>query len=151
MPKHRFWHMSPSGSALAHRGIVHGNIIDLRTDNWGREFVLLNGKRVSKHLAWLGSPSHLFTLLDESGKVHNVEVRRVDRWGGLGGVRGFLLAIDGVERGMLESMPSAAPADRCLNCGYSLESLPVTNGEVRCPECGRHRAAAFMGVKDWQD
>lgn len=133
-----------------HLGVVHGNIVDVRSDGWGNETVLLNGASVSKKSAVFTVPSHLFTITDEAGKTRNVEVRRVERLGGLFGIRGYLVAVDGVDRGLLKPFGSTQPTDRCLQCGYELANLRVVNGEVQCPECGRHREAELLGMDNRQ-
>lgn len=128
----------------AHRGVVHGHVIDVRDNGWGTETVLVNGAQISQKSSLLSTPSHLFTLTDEHGRTRNVEIRAIVRLAGLLGVRGYLVMVDGVERGILDRTALGESIDRCLHCGYSIGNLPVVNGEVQCPECGRHRDATLL-------
>ncbi len=125
-----------------YRAEIHNHIVELRKGDLGGEQVLVNGRIISDR-PWAGwhRPSHFFELTDEQSTLRHVEVRLVDtsRFG-LGKYRA-IISVDGVERCRLEPIDPAAPPYVCGNCGYSLTGLPIENGEVRCPECGRHTMA----------
>lgn len=122
------------------RGEVLGKLVEIRVGVWGNQTVLVDGGVVSEK-AWAGltgAMSHFFTLTDEEGKQRNVEVKMVDRSGGLQmSLRAEVLVDGRVFKQILEIGEDEA-AGRCPNCGYQLKGLDVVNGEIRCPECGRH-------------
>jgi predicted Zn-ribbon and HTH transcriptional regulator len=55
--------------------------------------------------------------------------------------------VDGADRAIMQAFKPEAPLC-CANCGYSLQGLTPQNGEVRCPECGRHTSATMLGLTD---
>lgn len=128
-----------------YRTVIHGHVIEARRSEWASESILLDGRIVSRK-PWAGllRTSHHFDITDERGESRHVEVRWIDISKlGLGKYR-VLVIVDGMERCRLEPVDLSKPPDACANCGYALKGLPVQNGEVRCPECGRHSMAAFM-------
>jgi hypothetical protein len=125
---------------------IHGHLIEARSDGLF-EIVHLDGRPISRQLLYLSSwKGHHFDFTDEEGRVRHGEVRWVDRSWGLGVAYRVILLIDGHERGELPPAPASIRAGCCLNCGYSLAGLDVVNGELRCPECGRHTPAALAGA-----
>jgi len=125
---------------------IHGHIVEARTNEWGAEYVLLNGSLVSrKPYAGFYQANHFFDLEDEQGKTRHIEVSWTDRSKlGLGKYH-VQLNVDGVTRCKLKPSDTKKDQDCCTNCGYSLNGLTVDNDEVRCPECGKHTDAALLG------
>ncbi|MCL4209035.1 MAG: hypothetical protein HRU76_15385 [Phycisphaeraceae bacterium] len=131
---------------LVYRTQVHGHLIEARRGPLGGETVLLNGRVISyRPLAGWTRGSHFFDVTDEQGRARHVEVQWIDVSKlGLGKYR-VTVRVDGVERARLEPIDPARPIDVCYQCGYPLKGLPIVHGEIRCPECGRHTLAAFIG------
>lgn len=122
------------------RTTVHGHRVEMRLNDFGGQVVLVNGRQVSsKPFAAWSRPSHFLTLADETGRERAVELRLVPRRLGLSAELEVL--VDGDARGTIEAVKPSARAGRCINCGHDLSGLQPANGEVRCPECGRHSAA----------
>lgn len=124
---------------------LHSHIIEARQGDLGCDRVLVDGKLVStKYFGrWYGA-SHFIEIEDEKGKVRNVEVGWIDRSKFMAGKYRMRLIVDGVECGEIEPTNSDYQPASCTHCGYSLKGLPVDNHEIRCPECGRHTAAALI-------
>ena len=128
------------------RGEVAGRLVDVRVGVWGNQTVLVDGKVVSdKGWAGLwGSVSHFFTMADAEGRQRNTEVRLVDRSGGLQVSLRVEVLLDGrLARPILE-VGSEEAAGLCPRCRYSLDGLEEENGEIKCPECGRHTAVEVL-------
>lgn len=122
------------------RGEVAGRLIDVRVGAWGDQTVLCDGAPVSKK-AWAGftgSTSHFFKLKDEEGKERNAEVRLVDRSGGFMMALRVEVSLDGRVVMRIHEVGGEEARNTCPRCGYSLEGLEAVNGEIKCPECGRH-------------
>jgi hypothetical protein len=127
---------------------ILGHIIESRQGDLGRNRVLVDGQIVSTKLfgGWYNA-SHFIEIEDEDGKTRHVEVGWVDRSKLKIGRYRMRISVDGVERGEVTPIdPSRAPGS-CNNCGYSLKGLMITNGEIQCPECGRHSSAALIDSK----
>lgn len=124
---------------------LHGHRVELRYGDWGGQRVLVNGAIVSdRPFAGLKNDSHFFDILDEDGRIHHIEVRLRDL-SKLGlGKYVAVVNVDGVERCCLQPMNPDDRSDRCANCGYSLVGALPENGEVRCPECGRHTPVSML-------
>ena len=131
-----------------YRAEIHGHIIEARQGDLGTDRVLVDGRIVSTKPfgGWYGA-SHFIEIEDEEGKTRAVEVGWVDR-SRLGLYDRMRISVDGVERGVLEPLPSKYAAQNCLHCGYPLRGLPVEHHEIRCPECGRHSAARLVNADD---
>ena len=126
--------------------IIHGHLIEARTNELGAEFVFLDGCIVSSKLyAGLYQAMHFFDLEDEQGKTRHIEVRWTKRSKYGIGKYHVQVNVDGVERCKLKSIDTNKESDCCTNCGYSLKGLKAENAEVRCPECGKHTDAALIG------
>jgi hypothetical protein len=128
-----------------YRAEVLGRLIELRLGEFGGEEVLVDGRPVSRRaFAALMGGSHHFDVTDAAGRVRHVEVdaRHESRRLGLGVE--VVVNVDGVEFGFLRPVDGSRPPGRCLHCGYDLRGLDEVNGEVRCPECGRHCAASLL-------
>ena len=132
-----------------YRVVIHGHIVEARTNELAAEYVLLDGRVVStKPFAALYQAAHFFDLEDEQGKTRHVEVRWTQRSKlGLGKFH-VQVNVDGVDRCKLKSIDASKGPDCCTNCGYSLLGLPVENGEARCPECGKHMDAALLSASN---
>ena len=127
---------------------VHGHIIEGRQGDLGCDRVLVDGKIVStKMLGGWYNASHFLEIEDEEGKTRNVEVGWVDRSKLMIGRYRMKISVDGVERGEVTPIDSNREPGSCINCGYPLKGLTVENGEIRCPECGRHSLALFQEPK----
>ena len=126
--------------------IIHGHIVEARTNEWGAEYVLLDGSLVSRRIfASLHQANHFFDLEDEQGKTRHIEVSWTERSKlGLGKFH-VQINVDGVIRCKLKPSDTKKDPGCCTNCGYSLNGLQIENAEVRCPECGRHTDATFIG------
>lgn len=130
---------------------LHGRLLECRASDWGSESVLVDGRLVSnKVLAgwWTGlggTVSHRFTIRDEGGAERHIEVRWETRPRSLGLAQQVRVVVDGRERAVLDVVKSKGPGC-CANCGYSLAGLEVADGEVKCPECGRHTDATAAGL-----
>ena len=124
---------------------IHGHIIEARQGDLGWDRVLLNGKLVSSKImgGWYGA-THFLEIEDEQGKTRNIEIGWVDRSKLKIGKYRMKVTVDGVERGEVLPMKQDAEPGSCTHCGYSLKGLEVTNHEIKCPECGRHTAAAMV-------
>lgn len=122
-------------------------MIEGRFGDWGGETVLVDGRPVSQRslAGWIGSGSHFFEIVDEHGRSRHVDVRFEAPSLGIGRTR-LAISVDGIERARLDPVSDSRQAQMCLNCGYALVGLPVENGEVRCPECGRHSNATMLGL-----
>ncbi len=129
--------------------VIHGHIVEARTNEWGAEYVLLNGSLVSrKPYAGFYQANHYFDLEDEQGKTRHIEVSWTERSKlGLGKFH-VQINVDGVTRCKLKPSDTKKHPDCCTNCGYSLKGLKADNAEVRCPECGKHTDAAFISPED---
>jgi len=106
--------------------------------------VLVDGRVVSTKAlgGWYGA-SHFFDIEDEDGTTRAVEVGWVDR-SGIGLYTRMQLVVDGVERVQLKPLAANYNTQHCPHCSYSLKGLKAENHEIRCPECGRHTAAALI-------
>ena len=128
---------------------LHGKLVEFRLGDFGSEQLLINGQLVNDRLfAGLRPRSHFNDLTDEQGKSRHVEIRVVTQ--GLKMRYDLAVSVDGVPRPPVASVSASAKFARCFNCGYELKGLPVEHGEVRCPECGRHSAAAVLGLSEPQ-
>jgi hypothetical protein len=131
---------------------LHGRLLECREGDFGGETVLVDGRLVSdKPLAgWVtglgGVVSHFFAIRDEAGKERAVEVRWEAKKKTLGLTQRVRVFVDGVDRAALEAVKDARRTGVCGNCGYDLAGLEVVDGEVKCPECGRHNNAKVAGV-----
>jgi hypothetical protein len=125
---------------------LHGHLVELRSGGWGGETLLLDGRPVSrKPMAGFYSASHGASLTDEHGRTRLVETRWLDASRGLGFRYRVLVLIDGAPRCILDPVDERARPGCCPHCGYALAGLAPDNGEVRCPECGRHSSALQLG------
>lgn len=131
---------------------LHGRLLECREGTWGGETVLLDGRAMSdKPLAgWVtglgGEVSHRFEIRDEEGRERAVEVRWEMKKRTLGLTSRVRVFVDGRERAVIEQEKGGLGPGCCRNCGYSLKGLEVVNGEIQCPECGRHTSATVAGV-----
>lgn len=128
---------------------LHGHLIEARHNSLSMGEVLLNGRPLPRSMwsAVLERPVH-FDITDEHGKSRAVEIRWVQTARSLGLRHRVAVSVDGVERALLDPEPEAASGPgRCLHCGYALKGLTPTNGEVQCPECGRHTSAKIAGIE----
>lgn len=127
---------------------LHGHLIEARYSSWSMGDVLVDGRPLPRSM-WatvFERPVH-FEITDEHGKPRAVEVRWLQSARTLGLGRRVAISVDGVERAILDSEPeSTAGPGRCLHCGYALSGLTPANGEVQCPECGRHTSAKIAGL-----
>lgn len=132
-----------------YRTEILGHIIELRYGDFGGQYAYINGRLVSQKpfAGWVSANSHGLTLADETGKVHHIDARVDAPALGIGQTR-VVISVDGVERCRLDQTDLRKPATRCANCGYELSNLSVENGEVRCPECGRHTSAKLLGLSE---
>lgn len=121
---------------------VHGHNVELRLSDLGGEEVRVNGRVVSRR-PWAGLTGSgcEFELTDEKGASRHVEVRVVAPKAGLTLTRCVEVQVDGELRATLSPTAEGRTSGCCENCGYALTGLPVENGEIRCPECGRHSLA----------
>ncbi|MGD9790118.1 MAG: hypothetical protein AB7Q00_02335 [Phycisphaerales bacterium] len=131
------------------RGEILGALVEARVGFWGDQTVLVKGKPVSeKPWAWFtGLTSHFLTLAGPDGTPHNVEVRFLDRSGGLAVAMRVEILLNGTPFASLSDVPPDERADRCPHCAYSLEGLEAVNHEIRCPECGRHTPASLVSTR----
>ena len=135
-----------------YRTVIGGRLIEARLSDLGSEQVLIDGRLVSnKPWAGLLHPSHHFDLTDDDGRPFHLEVRRHDVSKLKIGRYRMIVVVDGVERCRLEPVDLSKPPHVCANCGYSLRGQRAEAGEVRCPECGRHTPAPFLGLADEKD
>jgi len=136
----------------AYKVIIHGHIIEAHTNEWGAEYVLLDGSLVSRKIyASLHQANHFFDLEDEQGKTRHIEVSWTERSKlGLGKYH-VQINVDGVTRCKLKPSDTKKNPNCCTNCGYSLKGLTIANDEIRCPECGKHTDDAFIGEIAQQD
>lgn len=132
-----------------YRAEIHGRLIELRQGGMGGQKVLVDGRVVSeKPFAGIAGASHFFDITDDAGAERPVEVRLIDTSKlGIGKYQ-VILSVEGRERCRLAPIDPNAPPLACRNCGYSLASLPIENGEIRCPECGRHTSATAIGLRE---
>jgi hypothetical protein len=125
---------------------IHGRHIEGRLGDFGGEFVSVDGRVASERrlTGWLGLP-HRFRITDEQGRERGVEVRwstsRLN-WRTLMPV--MEVHVDGEFRCWVKAAHRQERA-RCYWCGYELRGLELENGEVRCPECGRHTRETELG------
>lgn len=131
-----------------YRTEIHGHVLEAREGDWGGREVLIDGRQVTgtRLSAFLGRPLR-FDLRDDSGQVRAVEVRWAERPRSLGLRSQVRVSVDGLERAVLDAIPDGQLPGVCPHCGYDLKGLPADNGEVRCPECGRHTAASLLRTK----
>ncbi len=135
-----------------YRGELHGRLLECREGDFGGESVLVDGRVVSNKwwAGWVsgsgGVVSHFFAVKDEEGKDRHVEVRWRPKAKTLGLTSTVQVNVDGKERAMLTATPVKSALECCMHCGYSLKGLEVENGEVKCPECGRHTGAVAAGL-----
>jgi hypothetical protein len=125
---------------------IHGHVVEAREDGLGNRELLVDGRVM--HRAWLGAwlgRSLTYEVRDERGANRAVEVRWVSRPGSLGMRQQVRVLVDGIDRVVLDPLPERQPPGRCPNCGYELRGLGAENGEVKCPECGRHASAKLLG------
>jgi hypothetical protein len=132
-----------------YRTEIHGHILELRYGDFGGQYVYIDGRLISQKpfAGWMSACSHGLTLDAETGKVHHIDMRVDAPALGIGQTR-VVVSVDGIERCRLDPIDPRKPATRCANCGYELGNLRVENGEVRCPECGRHTSAKLLGLGD---
>jgi predicted Zn-ribbon and HTH transcriptional regulator len=132
-----------------YRTEIHGHLLEAQIGDLGGEIVLDNGREASSRpFAGLGiGKPHRFEITDEKGATRHVEVRFEDASFSLGLKHRVRVLVDGADRAIMRPHKPAAP-QCCHNCGYSLQGLAPQNGEVRCPECGRHTSAAVLGLTD---
>ncbi len=123
------------------RSVIHGHHVEIRCGSLGGELVLVDGRRVSSMRCNATGRSHTFDLLDEHGTIRAVDVRCRFRNDFNTASLEALISVDGQVRALLTPVKDEGLAPTCChNCGYDLEGLPITCGERRCPECGRHTA-----------
>lgn len=125
----------------SYRTRIHGHAIEVREGDFGGQTLLVDGAVVwTRAMAgwWPSRTGMMFTLTDEAGRSRRVEVLIVTA-GKLGIDRELLVNVDGEERCRVKASKASDAALKCLHCGYDLKGLAVENGEIRCPECGRHR------------
>lgn len=123
-----------------------GHLLEVREGERGEHIVLVDGRVVSvkRYGWWMGGSSHFFDLADAEGVTHHIEVQ-IGAWKFT--KTPAVVLIDGVERVALELVGQKRAMRLCAHCGYSMAGLRVENGEVRCPECGRHSSVAALGLK----
>lgn len=128
---------------------LHGHLIEVRHDSFSMGEVLVDGRPQRRSIidALLDRPLR-FEIKDERGTPRWVEIRWIQTARSLGFRHRLAISVDGIERAMLEPEPQSAGAGRCLNCGYALAGLTPVNGEVKCPECGRHTSARLAGLNE---
>lgn len=126
---------------------IHGHLVEIRHGDFGSEEVLVNGRSISRKpfAGWVALTSHHFDLADAHGNTRHVETKVFAPSAGLGLSFRVRVMVDGVERAILMPEGKNSRSGLCANCGYPLSGLAPENGEVRCPECGRHTPAAFVG------
>ncbi|MCC6321643.1 MAG: hypothetical protein IT438_09455 [Phycisphaerales bacterium] len=126
---------------------IHGHLIEAREGEYGRREVLVDGRPVpwSWWSRFLNRSVHI-DLTDEQGRSRHVEVLWVAPTKFLGLTSRVRFSVDGVERAVLEAERGQKGPGVCPACGYSVRGLPVENGEVRCPECGKHASAKLVGA-----
>lgn len=126
-------------------GEIAGRRFEVRIGSGGGESVLVDGKLVSERVwaYWSGMHDHFFSLAGD-GREENYEVSVRDRSGGMGVSYVVSVRRDGREAGALRLVDPSALSRACYGCGYTLEGLEVVNGEVRCPECGKHTPDAIL-------
>lgn len=125
------------------RATIHDHLFEIRHGDFGRESVIVDGREIShKPLnGWFSRP-HFFTINDEQGSPRNIEVRVEAHQ--LGFKYSVLILVDGVERTRITHLETSQPRHLCPNCAYDLKGLEPINGEVQCPECGRHANAKLI-------
>jgi hypothetical protein len=122
---------------------IHGHMIEIREGDLGGQTLLVDGAVVeSRAMAglWRSRVGFMTVITDETERPRRVEAMVVNS-GRLGIERVMLLSVDGVERGPVKASKNGLSDGllMCMHCGYDLSGLPVENGEIRCPECARHR------------
>ncbi len=129
----------------SYRTEVLGHIIEGRQYDIGRDIVLVDGRIVSTK--WFGGwllASHFIDITDAAGRLRAVEVSWVDRSKfGLGKYR-MTVKVDGVEHAEVEPVDPTRTLGTCHNCGYDLRGVKAQDGEIKCPECGRHSSARLI-------
>lgn len=127
---------------------VHGRLIECHRGSWRAETVLVDGVVTSDRpyaalaKAFAGMKGHEFTITDEAGVERAVDVRVGP---GMWSLR-MRVFVDGVTRAVATPVDVSKTPGSCANCGYALEGLPIEDGEMRCPECGRHTSAKMAGM-----
>lgn len=130
-------------------GDVEGRRFEVRIGTGGGESVLVDGKLVSERpwAYWSGMHDHFFTLEQGEGE-RNYEVSVHDRSGGIGVSYVVSVKLKGREVATLRAVDPTMRERRCYGCGYPLRGLEVLNGEVRCPECGKHTPEAILPAEE---
>lgn len=140
-------------AVLVFRTTIHGHAVELRRGDLAGETVRVNGRTVSRSpMAGLGiGREHEFDVTDDQGRARHVLVM-VESAPGVRGSLGLKLRmrvqVDGVDRALIDGQTlSEKTLGCCRNCGFSLDGLTAENGEIRCPECGRHTPAGEAARK----
>ena len=129
--------------------ILFHRLIEVRENTWGAQFVLVDGREVSRRfLGGWTARAHVFALTDDQGCEHRVEIQGTHT--GLRMTRA-LLRVDGRVRQILELAPPGVSTRKCPHCGYSLIGQRARNDQVQCPECGRHTTLAQLGLDSADD
>lgn len=136
-----------SAAMLRYQIEVLGHLVEARYNNFSAREVLVDGRPVRR--SWIDiflDRDFRFDLTDDQGRAHAVEIRWTARRRFLGLRQQVIVAVDGQDRAVLDPVPPTARPGRCLHCGYELKGLEPVNGELRCPECGRHTPARMAGL-----
>ncbi|MGQ0626916.1 MAG: hypothetical protein ACT4PL_02310 [Phycisphaerales bacterium] len=128
------------------RASILGHAVELRYGDFGGQQLLVDGRLVQdRPFAGLFGRSCFSDLTDPLGKVHAVEFRVVS--GGTLGLRSQMVVhADGHHVATVKASKASAAPSRCVHCTYDLRGLSPENGEVRCPECGRHSSASGLDL-----
>jgi hypothetical protein len=130
-----------------YRAEIHGRLIEARGGSFSSQEVLVDGRAVERGwLDMLTDRPFRFEITGDDGRTHAVEVLWTSKRKSLGLKQQVCISVDGVERARLDPLPDHAAPGLCVNCGYALSGLAAENGEIRCPECGRHTSARTAGL-----
>lgn len=129
------------------RTILHNQRVEVRRGDFGGLEVLVNGRVVSSRpfASWTTRP-YIIPLTDEAGHERAVELQVVSAK--MGFSMALVILVDGQVRARLMPERLVHKPEVCANCGHPVVGLKAVNGEVQCPECGRHTPAGPASTTD---